>query len=72
VFAVLVISSWAFYMFYEWRTGLDLSGAFTFPLIVALEVTGIAAIYLIYRVYQAQGGTVVGLRAMLTKLYTEE
>ena len=51
----IVIIAWTVFLLLDVRTNLDINQAFTFPLMVALELTAIAMIYGIWRYNTIKG-----------------
>ncbi len=70
VFAVILISTWLFYLLYEGSTRYDINQTITLPLLVAADFTAISILYAVGRYYTAKKGNIV--KATLSNMVKDE
>lgn len=66
------IIAWGTFLSFGGETNLDINQTFTFPLMVALEITAIALIYGIWRYNTSRGRTLITARALIEHLYRND
>lgn len=59
VFAVILISTWLFYLLYDGSTRFDVNQTITVPLLVAADFTAISILYSVGRYYTAKKTNIV-------------
>lgn len=68
----VIVIAWTVFFAFDVRTNLDINQAFTFPLMVALELTAIALIYGIWRYNTVKGLGFGNVQEVFGSLYNNE